>query len=90
MPDTTGVSVQPEPGQIQAGADRRRGSSYELDVTDTGFRFPQTWRTSIGVDRRLPWGMIGTVDFIYNSDLQRSRLHQREPARARVGVHRRR
>jgi carboxypeptidase family protein len=44
-------------------------ASYELDVTDQSFRFPQTWRTNIGVDRRLPWGLIGTVDYIYNRDL---------------------
>jgi len=36
-------------------------------VTDQGFRFPQTWRTNIGVDRRLPWGLIGTVDYIYKT-----------------------
>src|SRR6185369_8160407 len=28
-------------------------TSYELDVTDPDFRFPQTWRTNIAVDRRL-------------------------------------
>jgi hypothetical protein len=44
-------------------------ASYELDVTDQSFRFPQTWRTNIGVDRRLPWGLIGTLDYIYNRDL---------------------
>ena len=44
-------------------------ASYELDVTDQGFRFPQTWRTNIGVDRRLPWGLVGTLDYIYNRDL---------------------
>ena len=44
-------------------------ASYELDVTDQGFRFPQTWRSNIGVDRKLPWGLVGTLDYIYNRDL---------------------
>ena len=35
----------------------------------SGFRFPQTWRSNIGVDRRLPWGLIGTLDYIYNRDV---------------------
>jgi hypothetical protein len=38
-------------------------------VTDQGFRFPQTWRSNVGVDRRLPWGLVGTLDYIYNRDL---------------------
>lgn len=44
-------------------------ASYELDVTDAGFRFPQVWRTNIAADRRLPWGLVGTGEFIYNRDL---------------------
>jgi hypothetical protein len=44
-------------------------ASYELDVTDQNFRFPQTWRTNIGVDRKLPWGLVGTGEFIYNHDV---------------------
>ena len=64
------LPVQPESGQVQAGArPAAPAASYELDVTDQSFRFPQTWRTNIGVDRRLPWGLIGTVDYIYNQDL---------------------
>lgn len=44
-------------------------SSYGLAFTDEGFRFPQLWRTNIGIDQRLPLGLIGTVDFIYDRDV---------------------
>ncbi|MEO8523029.1 MAG: TonB-dependent receptor, partial [Acidobacteriota bacterium] len=44
-------------------------SSYALAVTDPGFKFPQTWRTDVGIDRRLPWGVIGTAEFLYNRDV---------------------
>ncbi|MEP6857519.1 MAG: TonB-dependent receptor, partial [Gemmatimonadales bacterium] len=27
------------------------------------------WRTDIGFDKKMPWGMIGTFDFMYNRDL---------------------
>jgi hypothetical protein len=44
-------------------------TSYELNVTDQDFRFPQVWRSNIAVDRRLPGGITGTAEFIYNRDV---------------------
>jgi outer membrane receptor protein involved in Fe transport len=44
-------------------------ASYELDVTDNDFKFPQVWRSNIAVDRRLPWGVVGTAEFVYNKDV---------------------
>ncbi|HEY8551263.1 MAG TPA: carboxypeptidase regulatory-like domain-containing protein [Vicinamibacterales bacterium] len=44
-------------------------SSYELALTEPDFKFPQLWRTNIGVDQRLPFGMTGTVEFLYNRDV---------------------
>ena len=44
-------------------------ASYELNVTDNDFRFPQVWRTNLAVDRRLPGGITGTAEFMYNRDV---------------------
>jgi len=44
-------------------------SSYELALTDPNFKFPQVWRTSLGVDRQLPGGWTGTVEYLYNRDV---------------------
>jgi hypothetical protein len=44
-------------------------ASYELNVTDNDFKFPQVWRSNIAVDRRLPWGVTGTAEFVYNKDV---------------------
>jgi Carboxypeptidase regulatory-like domain len=44
-------------------------SSYELALTDPDFKFPQLWRTNLAVDQRLFWGMVGTAEYIYNSDV---------------------
>ena len=43
--------------------------STDLAMTDPDFVFPQTWRSNIGVDHRLGWGLIGTVEYIYNRDV---------------------
>ena len=44
-------------------------ASYEFDVTDPSFKFPQVWRTNLAIDRRLPGGIIGTGEFVYNRDI---------------------
>jgi hypothetical protein len=44
-------------------------TSYELNVTDTDFRFPQVWRSNLALDRRLPAGFTGTAELIYNRDV---------------------
>ena len=44
-------------------------ATYELALTDPDFRFPQTWRSNIALDRRLFWGLTSTTEFIYNGDV---------------------
>jgi hypothetical protein len=44
-------------------------SSYELALTDPDFKFPQIWRNSVAVDRKLPLGFIGTGEFLYSRDV---------------------
>ena len=44
-------------------------ASYELALTDQNFRFPKLWRTDIGLDRLLRFGLIGTVELMYNRDI---------------------
>lgn len=38
-------------------------------VIDTDFKLPQTWKTSLSVDMQLPWGMRGSLEGIYNKDV---------------------
>jgi len=44
-------------------------ASYELDVTDAHFKFPQLWRTDLAIDKRLPWGFVGTAEYIRDRDV---------------------
>ncbi len=44
-------------------------ASYELALTKSDFKFPQVWRTNIGVDQQLPLGLVATAEFIYSSDV---------------------
>jgi hypothetical protein len=40
-----------------------------ISAIDPDFRFPQTWKSSLALDAKLPWGIIGTVEGIFNKDL---------------------
>jgi len=40
-----------------------------LSAIDPDFRFPQTWKSSLALDAKLPWGIVGTLEGIYNKDL---------------------
>jgi outer membrane receptor protein involved in Fe transport len=44
-------------------------ATYELALTDNNFKFPQIWRSNIAVDQKLPAGLVGTVEFLYNKDV---------------------
>jgi hypothetical protein len=44
-------------------------ATYELALTDPGFKFPQIWRSNFAVDRRIFMGWTGTAEYIYNRDV---------------------
>jgi hypothetical protein len=44
-------------------------ATYELALTDPNFKFPQVWKNTIGVDRKLPGGITGTAEFMYLRDI---------------------
>ena len=55
-----------KPATITAGA---HSASYTLNITDPDFKFPQTWRSDIAVDRKLPGGIISTTEYLYSKDV---------------------
>jgi hypothetical protein len=70
--NTTARPFHPLPGAHKPPASAITGNpaaSYELALTDPDFKFPQVWRTNLAADQRLPWGFIGTGEFIYNRDV---------------------
>lgn len=44
-------------------------TSYNLAVTDKDFKFPQLFRTNIAADKKLPWGIVATVEGIFSKDI---------------------
>jgi hypothetical protein len=40
-----------------------------ISALDPDFKFPQTWKSSLGLDTKLGWGTIFTLEAIYNRDI---------------------
>lgn len=44
-------------------------STFDLAFTDPNYRFPQVWKTNLAVDQKLPFGFIGSVEWVYNRNI---------------------
>lgn len=40
-----------------------------ISAMDTKLKFPSTWKSSLAVDYNLPWGVVATLEGIYNKDI---------------------
>lgn len=57
----------PDPFNQPAGATPI--ATTEINITDPDFKFPQVLRTNLAVDRQLPLGLVGTLEFLYSKDI---------------------
>ncbi len=57
---------QPGVGDPGTGSPSLRS---EVDLVDKDFKFPQILRFNAAVDRELPYGFVGTVEFLYSKSV---------------------
>jgi hypothetical protein len=43
--------------------------SFDLNAMVSNFKWPQVWTTNVAVDQKLPWDLLGTLEFIYGKDI---------------------
>jgi hypothetical protein len=53
-------ATQPPAGTIVPGT---------FTIISKDFKMPQSWKSSMAFDAKLPWGLKGTVEGIYNKDI---------------------
>lgn len=75
LDNTTARPFHPDPKKywqapsLYPDGSPKPAARYELALTDPDFRFPQLWRSNIAVDQKLPLGLVGTLEFMYNKDV---------------------
>ncbi len=42
----------------------------EIDVVDPNYKYPQLLRGNLGYDRKLGWGLVGSVEFFYSKSTE--------------------
>jgi hypothetical protein len=70
--NTKAFPFNPNPGAYKPDPASLTGApatSYALAVTDPDFKFPQVWRSDVGLDQKLPLGIVATGEFIYSRDV---------------------
>lgn len=66
-PDPTILSLDPnnQPGPGLPGI----SNTAEINLVDPDFKMPQVLRFNLGLDQQLPYGFIGTAEFIYSKNV---------------------
>jgi hypothetical protein len=61
----------PDPAAYRPSTVPVAGTIVPANITalDPNFRFPQSWKTTLAVDKKLGNGLIGTIEAVYNKDL---------------------
>jgi hypothetical protein len=61
--------MQPSDCAGGTGVPRPPTDQGEIDYFDPNTKYPQNLRAALGMDRRLPLGVVGTFDFLYSRDV---------------------
>ena len=67
--NTMAFPFNPNPDFYKPAATGAPAPTYELNFTQPDFRFPQLWRSNIGADVRIPFGLVAGAEFVYSRDV---------------------
>lgn len=61
----------PDPNAYRPATQPAAGTAIPANMTfiSEDIKMPQSWKSSLAVDAKLPWGLVGSLEGIYNKDL---------------------
>ena len=70
VPTTFTLDVARQPKLCQGQTTANTNAVRTVNYFDPSFKFPQDLKISLGVDKKLPWDVVGTFDFLYTKAVE--------------------
>ena len=58
----------PTPAYYKPG-NASTSSTYEVDLVSKNYKLPQTWRSTVGIDWKIPGNFVASLEGIYSKDI---------------------
>ena len=68
----TGYMFDPNVDKYRPTATAALSKSYSINVTDPNYKFPQVWKSTLAVDKKLPGGFVVTAEGTYTKQINAS------------------
>ncbi|HXI63917.1 MAG TPA: TonB-dependent receptor [Gemmatimonadales bacterium] len=70
VPQNFTVDVASQPKLCQGQTSANTNAVRTVNYFDPSFKFPEDLKISLGADKKLPWDVVGTFDFLYTKALE--------------------
>ena len=67
--DATKYGFTPDPNKYYIPSKPTLPTTFDIALTEENYKFPQVWKSNLAVDQKLPFGFVGTVEFLFNKNL---------------------
>ena len=70
VPQAFTVDLASQPKLCQGQTSANTNAVRTINYFDPSFKFPEDLKISFGADKKLPWNVVGTFDFLYTKALE--------------------
>jgi hypothetical protein len=68
-PAGDGITLEEALEKHKTSEDAILQQSFDLNAMVPDFKWPQVWSTNLAIDKKLPAGFMGTLEFLYGKDI---------------------